>query len=173
MKGLTLAVGLAIAAELEAPATPGTPAGELVAAAWAGAGEPATRPTLEEGPVERATWGKVMEVWKSEVVVQPPGIEVAGTWTWPSEASPAAAAVGQGIVMVVLMEIVVGGSTAAASAGVVVPACAATGTAGVAVGAGVILAGVVAAGVGTRVIVDGTAVMIAGWAGTCLAQIPA
>jgi len=47
VKGVVLPVGLAMAAELEAPATPGTP----VAAACAGAGVPATRPTLEEAPV--------------------------------------------------------------------------------------------------------------------------
>lgn len=78
-------------------------------------------------------------------------------------ASPTAA--GQGIVTVVLMEIVVGGNTAAACAGVVMPACAAAGvteTAGAGVTAGDSDAGVVPAGVGTRVIVEGTAVMIAG-----------
>lgn len=55
-------VGFATAAELEPPATPGTPgaagagaAGGLVAAACAGAGLPAARPTDEEAPVVKAT----------------------------------------------------------------------------------------------------------------------
>ena len=52
VKGVVLPVGLAMAAELEAPATPGTPAAAPpVAAACAGAGVPATRPTLEDAPV--------------------------------------------------------------------------------------------------------------------------
>lgn len=98
---------------------------------------------------------------------------------------------GQGSVRVtvVLIEIVVGGSTAAAWAGGVMPAGAAAGTAGAEpalgtgvtgaavgageFGAGVPVEGVELAGVGTRVIVEGTAVTMAGWAGTCWAQIPA
>ena len=58
-------VGCATTAELEPPATPGTPgagdpgaiggAGGLVAAACAGAGLPAARPTDEEAPVVKAT----------------------------------------------------------------------------------------------------------------------
>ena len=60
----TAPVGLATTAELEPAATPGTPpaaAGEppteggLVAAACAGAGVPAARPTDEEEPVVKAT----------------------------------------------------------------------------------------------------------------------
>jgi len=98
---------------------------------------------------------------------------------------------GQGSVSVtvVLIEMVVGGSTAAAWAGGEVPAGTAAGTAGAkpalgtgelgaAVGAGELGAGLPVeglelAGVGTRVIVEGTAVTMAGWAGTCWAQIPA
>ncbi len=97
---------------------------------------------------------------------------------------------GQGSVRVtvVLIEMVVGGSTAAWAGGVVSAAAAAgtagaklalgTGELGAAVGAGelgarVPVEGLELAGVGTRVIVEGTAVTMAGWAGTCWAQIPA
>ena len=61
LKGATVLVGVEIGAEEEAPATPGTgaagagAAGAPVAAACAGAGVPATRPTLEEAPVLKAT----------------------------------------------------------------------------------------------------------------------
>lgn len=159
-------------------------------------------------------------------MVQPPAMEVAA-WTWPSVIWRTAAPEGQGSVMIVEMEIVVGGSWAAAAWGGAVPCGAAAGTAGAlpvgvaegapgaaglpgttgpAVGAGELAAGAgeptigtaagapctaglpgmigaepagtagelgVEAGVGTRVMVDGTAVTMAGWAGTCWAQIPA
>ena len=62
VNGVVLPVGEAMTAELLPAATPGTPAaGAEVAAACAGAG-PATRPTLDEGPVDKATWGTVTAV---------------------------------------------------------------------------------------------------------------
>lgn len=52
-KGVMDAVGLGTTgAELDAPATPGTTAAVVAAAAGAG---PVTRPTLDDGPVESAT----------------------------------------------------------------------------------------------------------------------
>jgi len=77
----TAPVGFATMAELEPAATPGTPAGAggAVAAACAGAGLPAARPTDEEEPVVKATWGTVTAVWSSEVVVQPGAIDEACT----------------------------------------------------------------------------------------------
>lgn len=197
LNGTTVLVGAETGPEDEAPATPGTgaagagPDGGLVAAAWAGAGVPATRPTLAEAPVLKATCGKVTCVWSSWVVVQPEGMPEVWTWTWPSEIW-LAVATGQGTVTVVEMEMVVGGSwgagtgVPAAGAGAAVVTAAAGGAAAAAgdvgagepAGAGALAsggggAGACAAGVGTRVMVVGTAVMMAGLAGTCCAQIPA
>ena len=108
-------------------------------------------------------------VLTTEVVVQAPGAIDVGAWIWPSVIwLTAALADGQGSVIVVEIEMVVTGPAGAAVGATVT---AAAGTEAGCCGELARLAGVdagpeVTGGVGRRVMVDGTPVMIPGFLDT-------